>query len=300
MNVDNIDLRLLRVFHTLAESGGFAGAQAKLGLTPSTLSIHLSNLEQRLGMTLCERGRNGFRLTEKGERVHRATKRLFHALDDFRTETASLRGRLVGELTIGLVDSTVTDSRSPIAAAINRFEQRDNEVHIRLAVDRPSGLNHALLDGRLNLAVAVFPHHVAGVEYETLYTETSLLYCGHGHPLYERIGAGLEVPDVTRYHFVARAYGLERDLAAIGQANHKASVENMEAQAHLILSGQFIGFLPEHYAAQWVAAERMRAVQPDRYRMPSDIALALPAAATRSNQLVRAFCDDLRAANAAR
>lgn len=301
MNVDNIDLRLLRVFHALAENGGFAGAQAELGLTPSTLSIHLSNLEQRLGMTLCERGRGGFRLTDKGERVHMATKRLFLALEGFRAETAALRGRLVGELSIGLVDSTVTDDRSPIAAAIRRFEQRDNDVHIRLAVDRPAALNHALLDGRLNVAVGVFPRHVTGVTYETLHTEGSLLYCGRGHPLFD-LKPG-EPADIQRCRYVARAYNLDRDLAAIGaamgQVVHKASVENMEAEAHLILSGQFIGFLPEHYAAQWVATGRMRTIDPDRYRMESDIALAVPSVG-KPNLVVRTFCDDLLAASTAR
>ncbi|PWR20852.1 LysR family transcriptional regulator [Zavarzinia compransoris] len=298
MNVDNIDLRLLRVFHALAEHGGFAGAQAELGLTPSTLSIHLSNLEQRLGMVLCERGRGGFRLTDKGERVHLATKRLFTALEGFRAETASLRGKLVGELTIGLVDSTVTDQRSPIAAAIRRFEGRDNDVHLRLIVDRPAGLNHALLDGRLNLAVGIFPRHVAGVEYETLYTERSLLYCGAGHEFFGKPGAGIDALAISRARFVGRAYNLERDFNAIGRVLHKASVENMEAQAHLILSGSFIGFLPEHYARGFAEAGRMQAIAPERFELTSEVALATPGVG-KPNMVVRTFCDDLRQVNAA-
>lgn len=295
MNVDNIDLRLLRVFHALAEHGGFAGAQAELGLTPSTLSIHLSNLEQRLGMVLCERGRGGFRLTEKGEHVHVATKRMFAALEDFRAETAALRGMLMGELAIGLADSTVTDPRSPIAAAIRRFESRQNDVHLRLTVDRPAGLNHALLDGRLNLAVGIFPHHVTGVDYETLYSERSLLYCGAGHDFFGR--AGIEAAEVGKARFVGRAYSIERDLDAIGAAQHKASVENMEAEAHLILSGCYIGFLPEHFAAGFVAAGRMQAVDAERFTLMSDVALAMPSAG-KPNAVVRLFRDELRKANA--
>lgn len=298
MKLDNIDLRLLRVFHGLVENGGFAGAQAQLGLTASTLSIHLSNLEQRLGMTLCERGRGGFRLTDKGERVYLATRRLFNALETFRAETSALRGQLVGELNIGLVDSIVTDGRSPIADAIARFERRKNEVHVRLVVDRPANLNHALLDGRLNLAVGVFPRTVAGVAYDTLYTEASHLYCGRGHDLFERAADGVAAADIARCRYVARTYALERDLGAIGETVHKASVENIEAQAHLILSGQYIGFLPKHYAAQWVAAGRMRAIDPARYHLQSDFVLAVPLTG-RPNAIARVFCDDLCAANAA-
>ncbi|MCF4166315.1 LysR family transcriptional regulator [Zavarzinia compransoris] len=298
MNVDNIDLRLLRVFHALAEHGGFAGAQAELGLTPSTLSIHLSNLEQRLGMVLCERGRGGFRLTDKGERVFLSTKRLFTALEGFRAETAALRGKLVGELSIGIADSTVTDDRSPIAAAVRRFEARDNDVHLRLIVDRPAGLNHALLDGRLNLAIGFFPRPVAGVNYEKLYAETGHLYCGVGHHLFGKPPEAADPLALGRSRFVARAYSLERDLNAIGHVSHKASVENMEAQAHLILSGCFIGFLPEHYARAFVEAGRMHAIAPERFALPSEVFLATPGVG-KPNLVVSTFCDDLRHANAA-
>jgi DNA-binding transcriptional LysR family regulator len=40
-----------------------------------------------------------------------------------------------------------------------------------------------------------------------------------------------------------------------------------EAAAILILSGRFIGFLPDHYAAGWVAEGRMKAIRPDDYRL---------------------------------
>jgi len=47
--LDNIDLRLLRVFVTLAESGSFADAQIALNLSQPTVSAHLSALERRFG-----------------------------------------------------------------------------------------------------------------------------------------------------------------------------------------------------------------------------------------------------------
>ena len=47
--LDTIDLRLLRVFITLVESGGFAGAQIALNLSQSTLSTYLADLEKRIG-----------------------------------------------------------------------------------------------------------------------------------------------------------------------------------------------------------------------------------------------------------
>ena len=50
-------------------------------------------------------------------------------------------------------------------------------------------------------------------------------------------------------------------------ARPHATVSDMEAEARLILSGAFLGYLPEHYAQQFVDAGRMRAIQPDRLRV---------------------------------
>ena len=37
----------------------------------------------------------------------------------------------------------------------------------------------------------------------------------------------------------------------------------MEGVAHLIISGLFIGYLPEHYAQPWVDENRLRAILPE-------------------------------------
>ena len=47
--LDNIDLRLLRVFVVLADANGFSDAQITLNLSQSTLSTHLAELEKRVG-----------------------------------------------------------------------------------------------------------------------------------------------------------------------------------------------------------------------------------------------------------
>ncbi|MGH8844684.1 MAG: helix-turn-helix domain-containing protein, partial [Advenella sp.] len=58
--VTDFDLRLLRVFRTVAKMGSFTAAESALGITRSAISLHMSDLEKRLGMRLCQRGRAGF------------------------------------------------------------------------------------------------------------------------------------------------------------------------------------------------------------------------------------------------
>ena len=66
---DNADLRLLRIFMTVADARGFSAAQTLLNISAPTVSNHISALETRLGVKLCQRGRAGFRLTQEGEVV---------------------------------------------------------------------------------------------------------------------------------------------------------------------------------------------------------------------------------------
>lgn len=61
--IADIDLRLLRVFRAVVESGGFAAAELELNVGRSVISRHIKDLETRLGLALCRRGRGGFALT---------------------------------------------------------------------------------------------------------------------------------------------------------------------------------------------------------------------------------------------
>ena len=84
----------------MAECGGFAAAQVALNVSQSTISRQIGDLERRLGMRLCQRGRAGFHLTDKGRIVYEACQHLSTALESFRTTVGALRGELVGDLSI--------------------------------------------------------------------------------------------------------------------------------------------------------------------------------------------------------
>ena len=57
--IADLDLKLLKLFKTVVECGGFAAAETELNISRSTISIHMSKLEARLGLSLCQRGRSG-------------------------------------------------------------------------------------------------------------------------------------------------------------------------------------------------------------------------------------------------
>ncbi len=88
-NVTDNDLRLLRVFRSVVACGGFSAAELELNINRSTISRHIKDLETRLGVTLCRRGRGGFALTPEGQQVHASAMKIMAAMQEFQHEVTN-------------------------------------------------------------------------------------------------------------------------------------------------------------------------------------------------------------------
>ena len=64
-----LNLSLLRSFVSLAETGSFQDAAARLQIAQPTISLHIKKLEKDLGVVLIERNNAGSRSTRHGERL---------------------------------------------------------------------------------------------------------------------------------------------------------------------------------------------------------------------------------------
>lgn len=289
----DVDLKLVRVFVAVVRHGGFSAAQAALNVSQSTISEQMTTLETRLGIKLCERGRGGFRLTEHGHATYAAAQRLLMAVESFCMDTSVLAQRIAGRLQLGVIDNTITDDASPVPAALQRFLAHGHDVQIDIYIGSPAELEARVLDGRLHVAIGHFPLQVAGLNYTSVYEEDDGLFCARGHPLYDGASGGAaQQALISESRIVARAFLQERDLRLLKAAGAAATVDNVEAQAMLILSGAYIGFLPLHYAQHWVRRGQMRRIGAGRLesRWPF-------AAVTRRGAAVpavmRVFVDDL-------
>ncbi len=84
-----------------------------------------------------------------------------------------------------------------------------------------------------------------------------------GHSLFALAPADVDLKVLTDIDYVARGY--LRKTKAFGiliNPEVAATVFHMEAVATLILSGKFVGYLPTHYAQQWVRQDLMRSLRP--------------------------------------
>lgn len=292
----DIDLRLLRVFAAVVEHGGFGPAQAVLNISLSRLSSMIAELERRLGVRLCHRGRVGFRLTDKGAQVYQSSLKLMNSLEGFRAEVGALRGRLVGNLSIGMVDNIVSNPECRLSEVISRFCARDQEVRVSIHIDAPPELEQRVMDGRLDLVIGAFHHTLPALDYRLLFEEEQTLYCGTGHPLFRRADASISLEDVTAASYAGRSYPEEKLPLQLKAAT---ASDSMEGLAMFVLSGRFIAFLPTHYALQWVERGKMRPILPRRLAYRSQFHAVIRKAGTPT-LVMRAFLVDLAEAHAKR
>lgn len=293
--LDNVDLRLLRIFLAVVEARGFSAAQTQLNVSASTVSNHITALETRLGMRLCQRGRAGFRLTPDGETVYGETQKLFAAMEDFDLKIGGLNSRARTSLVIGTADCTATDSSSRLHVAISRLVGQFKDIQITLETRPPNELLREMVEGRIDVTVGSFPKLLLGLTYLKLYEERQLFYCGRSHPLFNAPAEAITLEALARHRAVSRIYWARRDIRHLQSEHPPAIVNSMEAAAQLIRSGCFLGYLPEHYAAHWVANGEMRVLLPDEltYNVPFEVAFTETA---RQRKAVRIFVDTMLAA----
>jgi len=263
--LSDMDLRLLQVFKAVVECGGMAAAELELNIGISTVSRHVKDLETRLGLTLCRRGRAGFALTTEGQRVYEETLRLLASVRGFLGSIDDIHARMGGQLAVAVFDKTASNPQARIHAAIAAFCQQAPHVQLHWHVASINAIERGVMDG--SFQVGIIPAHRASQSllYTDLFGETMLLYCGQGHPLFDAAASHstLDWDSLRSYPFAGLGYhspNMERCHAA--HLTRSATGFDQEAIATLLLSGHFVGFLPDHYADSFVQQGRLRAVCP--------------------------------------
>lgn len=260
ISVEGTDLRLIRIFLRVVDAGGMSAAQSDLNLALSSISEKIAALEARFGLKLCRRGRSGFALTKAGEEFYEECQRLVGTLDQFSARVNGLSSALPRSITLGLVDNMISDPLCPVSDALARFVEVAPNTHVEITTLSPGELLREVIAQKADLVIGSFPRLSLGLDYIDLHEETHNLYCGANHPLFEEAGERIGIETVRQHRIIARGYWASRDIRIFAIAAPHATVSNMEAEAHLILSGAYIGYLPDHFARLFGAALRpMRA-----------------------------------------
>ena len=119
----------MRVFAKVVESSSFARAAARLGISASMVTLHVKELEERLGVRLLNRTTRKVSLTETGRAYYERCTRLLADLEETEQAVSDMHAIPRGELR---VNAAPTFGIVQLAPAIADFTARFPAISIEL------------------------------------------------------------------------------------------------------------------------------------------------------------------------
>lgn len=99
-----MDIRSLNTFIQVAELGSFSRAGEKLGYSQPTVSVHIRQLEQTLGVKLFDRIGHAVRLTDKGREILIHAQQICHMCQQMQ-HTVEQKNEITGVIRIATAES---------------------------------------------------------------------------------------------------------------------------------------------------------------------------------------------------
>lgn len=149
-----ISLDRLRTLIAIADLGSFAAAAQLLHLAPPTVSLHIAELESRIGAPLLSRKRGNVRPSAVGEVLVERARRLLaeveSTLDDVGRQVQGLAGRVRLGASTGAIAHLL-----PQAVAQLRLRQPDIDVQIAVLTSQETLAR--LAQGKLDIGLVALP-----------------------------------------------------------------------------------------------------------------------------------------------
>ncbi|MFF9203967.1 LysR family transcriptional regulator [Streptomyces sp. NPDC014986] len=148
-------LRQLAVFVAVAESGSISGASSALGVSETSVSSALSDLERALGLRLCIRRRSrGVELTTHGRDTLDRARALLDAAEEMHGDLTAQHSRLAGVVRVGVLAGLAPTLAPPV---IEACRTRHPEVTVDLVLGSQDELI-SRLGTEVDLAVVLGRH----------------------------------------------------------------------------------------------------------------------------------------------
>jgi DNA-binding transcriptional LysR family regulator len=246
-----LELRHLRVFLTVVETGAHTRAARALGISQSTVSETLSALERTLGTALFRKSGKGAVLTPAGEALLPYAKRTLALTSELMTELSKVSNHVSATLVVAAVESLGTYVLpSRLAALRERWPNARMEVVTAVCAE----ILESVAAGKSDLGLVVEAD--TGMKDESILAKARLvILASPSHPLANRRAS----PDQLRsydfytsdtagnYHQVLRNY-FEAAQMPLPRMQALGTIEGVKRG--ILASGTALGLLPTHAVSQ--------------------------------------------------
>ena len=163
-----MDIRQLRYFICIVESGSFSEASRKLHIVQPALSQRLADLEEELSAQLLVRGRTGVTMTDAGAELYQRARIIVKQMDAAKVAVQEKAGKACGGVSIGVLRSLV----HVIGGALfMKVKQELPDIQLTVVEGYSDELMARLRATRLDLTMQVVSPHNKGMPSLPLFAE---------------------------------------------------------------------------------------------------------------------------------
>ena len=233
-----MNLRQLRYFVEIADTGSAAAAAVRLHVAPTALSMQLAALEEDLGGQLFDRARRPMELTTLGHYFHPRAKALLADAHRLHEEAAGVATGRSGVVAIGYTRSTIF---SILPAAIQRYRSTHEGVRVELLAMLSEHQHEALRSGRIQVGVSRYlgpAPPLDGLTFTRLLDDPFVVALPTQHPLARRKalrGEELEALGLITYPRDPQSRFAEHTVSILRSANCRAPVAYEAEDIHTAL-----------------------------------------------------------------
>jgi DNA-binding transcriptional LysR family regulator len=212
-----MDIRQLRAFTAIAETGTFTAAAERVHVTQAAISMQIRQLERETGVRLFVRAPRRVLLTEGGEKLLERARVILREHDAALNELAALTGADKGRLRIGSASAMV--SGDPLPQILKKLRTAHAGVEASVISGTSEDLVHRLMNGEIDAAFVSLPVEARGVQTELLNEDYLVAIASPRHKLAKQK--------------VVSAYALSSEKLILGErgGNTRRLIDQFFAQA---------------------------------------------------------------------
>jgi len=208
-----LDLRQLRYFTEIVESGSLSKASRQLFIAQPALSQQLSKLEDEVGRPLLKRSSRGVAPTENGLALYHHARFMLHQLDQAMSIARQESGAVHGMVSVGLPATTVLALGLPL---VRRVRERYPSILLNVVEGMSGHLGQMMRLGQLDLAVLFSSNVAPDVSIDVLLEEELFVILPQGSRLVPSRQTSLTLAEAAALPLILPTgeHGLRRRIAA--------------------------------------------------------------------------------------
>jgi DNA-binding transcriptional LysR family regulator len=250
-----LELRHLRAFVTVVETGGHTRAARRLGVSQSTVSETLTALERTLGTELFRKSARGMTLTRSGEVLLPYARRILALASELVAQLAGVTTEVKATLVVAAVESIST---YVLPARLAALRERWPKVRIEVTTRVCTEIRDSVAAGQSDLGLVLEVD--AGQRDHSVLTKARLVICAApSHPLTRRTALAEDLGRCDFYMSDAAGdyhHALRRhfETSELPQPRTQALGTVEGVKRGILAGGAALGLLPAHAVTQELAA----------------------------------------------